>query len=123
MVDDIAFVTMQLELLLHGHCHNRISVRLLTDLESTFEFVISLRKMERKSFMMTVRELKDNLINGKVASYVWHRTDNMWADVLTKEMTPSDGLERVLLEKEMDLFDVNINMVRSVGGNVQMENT
>ena len=71
---------------------------------------------------MTVRELKDRLINGEISSYSWMPTERMWADVLTKEMRLADSFEKVLLENEMDLPGTNVNKVKAVKGEVRMEN-
>ena len=46
----------------------------------------------------------------------------MWLDVLTKEMRPPDGLEEILVKKNMDLSDTEVTKVKSVDGEVQREN-
>ena len=71
---------------------------------------------------MTVRDLKDRLLEGEIVSYAWLPTEQMWADALTKEMKIPSGLERVLRMNEMKLPDCNINRVKAVDGEIKMEN-
>ena len=71
---------------------------------------------------MTVRALKDRLLEGEIASYAWLPTEQMWADTLTKEMRIPSGLEKVLCMKEMELPKCNINKVKAVDGEIRMEN-
>ena len=71
---------------------------------------------------MTVREWKDRLLEGEIASYTWLPTEEMWADALTKEMRLPLGLEKVLGMNKMELPDCDINKVRAVDGEIKMEN-
>ena len=86
MVDDAMFAARQLEVLLYGDYQGKILMRLFTDIKSTLESIASSKQVERKTLRMTVRELKDRLLEGEVESYAWLPTEQMWADVLTKEM-------------------------------------
>ena len=122
MVDDATFAARQLEVLLYGEYRGRIPVRLFTDSESTLESIASSKQVERKTLRMTVRELKDRLLEGEIESYAWLPTEQMWADVLTKEMRIPSGLEKVLCMNEMDLPNCNINKVKAVDGEIRMEN-
>ena len=79
--------------------------------ESTFESIASLKQVERKLLRMTVKELKDHLISGEVASYAKLSRGDMWADVLTKEMSLPDGLEIVFLKNVMSLPNIYFNTV------------
>ena len=71
---------------------------------------------------MTVWELKDRLLEGEIESYTWLPTEQMWADILTKEMRIPSGLEKVLCMNKMDLPNCNINKVKAVDGEIRMEN-
>ena len=122
MVDDATFAARQLEVLLYGDYWGRIPVRLFTDSESTLESIASSKQVERKTLQMTVRELKDRLLEGEIASYAWLPTEQMWADALTKEMKIPSGLEKVLQMNEMELPNCNINKVKAVDGEIKMEN-
>ena len=62
---------------------------------------------------MTVRELKDRLLEGKIELYAWLPTQNMWTDVLTKEMQIHIGLEKILNENKMDLLNCKTSKVSS----------
>ena len=122
MVDDATFAARQLELLLYGDYEKRIPVRLFTDSESTLESIASSKQVDRKTLRMTVRELKDRLIEGDVSSYAWLPTEHMWADILTKEMRLPETLEKVLVENDMELPRTDINEVKAVDKEVRMEN-
>ena len=71
---------------------------------------------------MTVRELKDKLVDGEVLSYAWLPTEHMWADILTKEMKIPEALEKVLVKNIMVLPKTNINEVKAFDMEVRMEN-
>ena len=122
MVDDATYAVRQLEVLLYGDYRGRILVKLFTDSESTLESIASSKQVERKQLRMTVRELKDRLLEGEIASYAWLPTEEMWADALTKEMKIPPGLDKVLAMNKMELPDCNINKVRAVDGEIKMEN-
>ena len=109
MVDDATYAARQLEVLLYGDYRGRIPVKLFTDSESTLESIASSKQVERKTLRMTVRELKDRLLEGEIVSYAWLPTEQMWADTLTKEMKIPSGLEKVLRMNEMELPNCNIN--------------
>ena len=122
MVDDATFAARQLELLLYGDYQKRIPVKLFTDSESTLESIASSKQVVNKSLRMTVRELKDKLLDGDVLSYAWLPTEHMWADILTKEMRIPEALEKVLVENVMELPKTNINEVKAFDKEVRMEN-
>ena len=69
-----------------------------------------------------MRKLKDRLLEGEVLSYGWLPNDHMWADILIKEMRLPEALEKVLKMNEMELPDVHVNEVKTVDGEVRMEN-
>ena len=122
MVDDATYAARQLEVLLYGDYRGRVPVRLFTNSESTLESIASSKQVERKQLRMTVRELKDRLLEGEITSYAWLPTEEMWADVLTKEMKIPPGLDKVLAMNKMELPDCNINKVRAVDREIRMEN-
>ena len=71
---------------------------------------------------MTVRELQDRLVEGEITLYAWLPTEEMWADVLTKEMKIPPGLDNVLARNRMELPDTDINRVAAIDGEIKMEN-
>ena len=85
LVDDAVFLARQLEMLLFGSYEGRIPVKLFTDSEPSLESVASSRQVEMKLLRMTVKDLKDRLLQGEVTSYSWLPTKEMMADCLTKE--------------------------------------
>ena len=71
---------------------------------------------------MTVRDLKERLIEGDIYSYICLPTERMWADLLTKEKHLPQDLENVFLRNDMDLGGTSVNEVRSLDQEVRMEN-
>ena len=59
--------------------------------------------------------LKERLVEGDITSYSWLSTDNMWADILTKEMRLLPSLEDVILKKIMDIPKTPVNQVKALG--------
>ena len=71
---------------------------------------------------MTVVNLKERLVSGEISSYAWLPTQNMWADILTKEKKLPDNLKDVLIKNKMDLGDTTLNEVKAFGQEVCMTN-
>ena len=113
MVDDSVLAACQLELLLYGEVINRIPIRLYTDSESTLESVASSKQIITKTLRNVIVDLKERLVNGEISSYAWLPTQNMWADILTKEKQLPETLEDVLIRNIMDLGDTTLNKVQA----------
>ena len=111
MVDDSVLAAHQLELLLYGEVINRIPIRLYTDSESTLESVASSKQIITKTLRNVIVDLKERLVNGEISSYTWLPTQNMWADILTKEKQLPETLEDVLIRNIMDLGDTTLAKV------------
>ena len=65
------------------------------------------KQFSTKSLRNVIVDLKERLIRGGISSYLWVPTENMWVDVLTKEMGLHEDLEDVLLRNKMKLGDNN----------------
>ena len=111
MVDDSVLAAHQLELLLYGEVINRIQIRLYTYSESTLESVASSKQIITKTLRNVIVDLKERLVNGEISSYVWLLTQNIWADILTKEKQLPETLKDVLIRNIMDLGDTILNKV------------
>ena len=122
LVDDAVFLARQLEMLLFGSYEGRIPVKLFTDSEPSLESLASLRQVERKLLRMTVKDLKDRLLQGEVTSYSWLPTKEMMADCLTKEMKMPESMERVLMGEGLVLKEPFTNEIRNVDGELRMRN-
>ena len=122
LVDDAVFLARQLEVLLYGDCCGRIPVRLFTDSEPTLESVASSRQVERKLLRMTVKDLKDRIMEGDVSSYAWLSMKEMMADCLTKEMKMPASMEDVLVKNVLSLREPSLNEVKNVNGELCMCN-
>ena len=122
LVDDAVFLARQLEILLFGDYKGRIPVKLFTDSEPTLESIASSKQVERKLLRMTIKDLKDRLLEGDVSSYSWLSTRDMMADCMTKEMKMPESLEDVLLENKLTLNKPYMNEVRNVDGEIRMMN-
>ena len=122
MVEDVTLMARQLELLLYGEVQGRIPVHLFTDSESTLESVASSKQVGTKSLRNVFANLKERLVRGKISSYLWLPTKNMWADILTKKMILPDALEKLLEKNEMELEDTKVNQVKAFGQGVRMTN-
>ena len=96
LLDEAVYLARQIEVLLFGDYNQRIPVRIFTDSEPTLESILSTKQIERKSFRVTVEEMKDILIKGDIKSYQWIRTKKMWSDGLTQEIEMAEGLRRLL---------------------------
>ena len=86
MVDNAIFAARQVEILLFGDFQKWIQIHLFTDSEATLESITSSKQIDQKTLRLTVMDLKERIVEGDVTSYSWLSTENMWADLLTKEM-------------------------------------
>ena len=59
--------------------------------------------------------MKERLIRGDISSYLWLPMQNMWVDVLRKDMSLHEVLEDVLLRNGMKIGDTTINQVKVFG--------
>ena len=111
LMDEAVYTPKQVEILLFGNYKMRIPVRIITDSEPTLESKASTRQIERKGLRMTVREMKEKLMDGEVKSYQWLSTKEMWADGMTKEIEMADGLRKLLQSGQCKIQKEEINKV------------
>ena len=110
---DAIFTACQIETMYYGDHKRRIKVRLFTDSEPTLESIVSSRQVERKTLRPTILDLKERLIDKDIQSYSWLPTQDMLADVLTKEMRIPQALEDVILKNEINLSQPLVNEVKA----------
>ena len=65
--------------------------------------------------------LKERLVEGDVTSYSRLSTDNMLADILTKEMHLPSGLENMIKNNIMDLPENMVNQLKAFGKEIRMK--
>ena len=122
MMDDAIFAARQIETLYYGNYKRRIKVRLFTDSEPSLESIASSRQAERKTLRSTILDLKERLVDRYIQSYSWLPTQDMLADVLTKEMRLPQALENIILKNELNLSQPLVNEVKAVGTEIRMVN-
>ena len=122
MMDDAIFAARQIETLYYGDYKKRIKVRLFTDSEPTLESIASSRQVERKTLRHTIMDLKERLLDKDVYSYSWLPTQEMLADVLTKEMKIPQALEDVILKNKISISQPLVNEVKVVGTEIRIIN-
>ena len=122
MMDDALYAARQIETLYYGDYKRRIKVRLFTDSEPTLESIASSKQVERKTLRPTIVDLKERLVDRDIHSYSWLPTQDMLADVLTKEMCLPQALENVFLKNEFSLPQPLVNEVKAVGTEIRMVN-
>ena len=121
-MDDAIFAARQIETLYYGEYKRRIKVRLFTDSEPSLESIASSRQVERKTLRPTILDLKERLVERDIQSYSWLPTQDMLADVLTKEMRIPQALENVILKNELHISQPLVNEVKAVGTEIRMVN-
>ena len=122
MMDDAIYAARQIETLYFRDYKRRIKVRLFTDSEPTLESIASSKQVERKTLRPTIVDLKERLVDRDIHSYSWLPTQDMLADVLTKEMCLPQALENVFLKNEFSLPQPLVNEVKAVGTEIRMVN-
>ena len=92
------------------------------------ESIASSKQIERKTLRLTITDLKERLPEGEIDSYSWLPTQDIYADLLTKEMQIlnfmkiSKNLENVIYNNDLKLPKSPINQVRAVGSEIRMHN-
>ena len=122
MMDDAIYAARQVETLYFGDYKRRIKVRLFTDSEPTLELIASSKQAEIKTLRPTIVDLKERLVEKDIHSYSWLPTQDMLADVMTKEMHLPQALENVFLKNEFSLPQPLVNEVKAVGMEIRMIN-
>ena len=92
------------------------------DSEPTLESIASSKQVERKTLRPTIVDLKERLVEKDILSYSWLPTQDMLADVMTKEMHLPQALENVFLKNEFSLPQPLVNEVKAVGTEIRMIN-
>ena len=67
-------------------------------------------------------DLKERLVEGDIYTYSWLPTQEMLADVLTKEMKIPQALEDVILKNKISISRPLVNKVKAVGTEIRMIN-
>ena len=122
MMDDAIYAARKIDILYYGDYNKIIKVRLFTDSEPTLESIASSRQVERKTLRPTIVDLKKRLVDRDIHSYSWLPTQDMLADVLTKEMRLPQALESVFLKNKFKLSQPLVNEVKAVGTEIRMIN-
>ena len=122
MVDEITYMSRQIETILYGDYEQRIPVKVYTDSEPLLESVASTKQIERKNLRMTVQGLKEKLMEGEIKSYQWLSTKKMWADGMTKEMEMAEGLRNLLKTGKCEIEKEEVNKVVYENNEVKMMN-
>ena len=121
-MDDAIYAARQIETLYFGDYKKIIKVRLFMDSEPTLESIVSSRQVERKTLRPTIVDLKERLVDKDIHSYSWLPTQDMLADVMTKEMHLPQALENVFLKNEFSLPQPLVNEVKAIGTEIRMTN-
>jgi len=122
MIDELVYMSRHVEILLYGDYRKRMNVRIITDSEPTLESIASTKQIERKALRMVVQEMKEKLRDGDINSYQWVSTKSIWADGLTKEMSMTEGMRKLLKEGKCDMVSNDINKVICQNEEIKMLN-
>ena len=121
-MEDAVYATRQLKLLLFGEYRKKIKVCLFTYSKLTLESIASSKQIERKTLRHTVVDLKERLVDGDIQSFSWLLTQDMMADLMTKEMKVPFNLEEVIMRNTLLLPQPLVNEVIAVGTEIRMKN-
>ena len=122
LVDDSKHLALQIEQLLYDSVENRIPVRLYTDSKPTLESIASTKQVERKLLRNSIADLKSKLEDGSIHSYSWLESQDMLADILTKEGLNSQDILDVLHENTFKNAGREDNFVSFENGEIKLSN-
>ena len=66
MVDEITYMSMQIETILYGEYQKRIPVKIYTDSEPLLESIASSKQIDRKNLRRVIEGLKEKLVDGEI---------------------------------------------------------
>ena len=75
----------------------KMEMRLFSDSRPLLESIGSSGQIEDKTLWQSVASLKQNLEDGKVASFAWIARNEIVADVFTKQGSQREALEEIVL--------------------------
>ena len=122
MIEDAILAARKVEILIFGDYTKRIKVRIFMDSEATLESIASSKQIERKILRLTVVDLKERLVDGKIELYQWILTGLMWADLFTNEMEMHKDMKELLAKRSLWMKNDSINRVQCVDGKINMAN-
>ena len=122
MVDEITYMSMQIETILYGEYEKRIPVKIYTDSEPLLESIASSKQIDRKNLRRVIEGLKEKLVDGEIMAYQWIPTKEMWSDGLTKEMEMADGVRNLLTTGTCEIKKEELNKVVCENSEIRMKN-
>ena len=105
-----------------GDKGGKIPVKLFTDSRPTLESVASSKQVERKLLRSAVADLKEKLVEKQMESYNWLDTEDMIADILTKECKENDDIIKILIEGKLRVASNEDNLVHFENEEFKLEN-
>ena len=101
LIDTSRFMTNQIEEMLFEK-KKKIPIKIFSDSIPTLESITSTKQVEQRLLRNCYTDLNDRLTNGEVECFVWLDTDDMVADILTKQA-----------KENVDIIDiVRVNIFR-----------
>ena len=122
LVDTARFMTDQIEEIVFGKRTKTIPIKLYTDSIPTLEFMASTGQVEQRLLRNCYREIKERLENEEISRYVWLDTNDMMADILTKEAKDNIDVLDLVRENKFRLFNVEDNVVSHKDGAINIAN-
>ena len=101
-VGDAAFAAKNVEILLFGNDEKRVKVEGYTDSKPLLESIASTKIVENKFLIAEVNALKKLLEDQIVQCYIWVKTEDQLADVLTKNMVEPTKFRGLFLRNRGD---------------------
>ena len=121
MVDEITYMSMQIETLLYGSYEKRMPVKVYTDSEPLLESIASSKQIDRKNLRRVIEGLKEKLVDGEIVAYQWIPTKEMWSDGLTKEMEMAEGVRNLLNTGKCEIRKEELNKVVCENNEIRMK--
>ena len=122
LVDTARFMTDQTEELLFGSREKKVPIILYTDSIHTLKSIASTKQVEQRLLQNCYTELKDRLERGEIESYVWLDTDDMVADILTKDSKENLDIVDITRDNRFRLSRNEDNIVSYSDGEITLRN-
>ena len=100
----------------------KVEIKIYTDSKPLLDSVASSKQVEKKMMRPIIADMKDKLIDKSIVSFKWLRTDQMVADMLTKERTDTRMMDGIIMENRFDGVSSEMNKVLCIGGELRMVN-
>jgi hypothetical protein len=122
VLEDVEFFSIQLKQVLFKDDDYRIPIKVFVDSRPLLESIGSIHQVENKLLRNNITIMKNTLYEGTVFSFSWLDSNEMLADIFTKDVLKSDDLMALTKDNVFLRAQNKDNLVVCVSGEIKFLN-